>query len=300
MDGTLAGRYCGTAGSGNVHGKTGSLSISIALSGCRGESKRQSAILFFVSLSRTTSRASTKRTQEWPIAAAVVLFCARGVPISPNLDPASSATATSNSITVKWTDEGFIRTGYRLYSGADAFTIGAPINLASERLILHWTAGWRQGTSEVLPCHGGQRGTAESPFLARVCGAATATNASHILVVDGWFDGWQFLTHGQSEGDEPQFFGDCRAKLSKVAYRLTRRTATAVTNGPVSLGSYKSVIWMLGTESTQDFTFDPIEQAAVTIYLNGGGNLFANGSEIGWDLDRTSTGPDDRGSELLP
>ena len=33
VDGTLAGRYCGTAGSGNVHGKTGSLSISIALSG---------------------------------------------------------------------------------------------------------------------------------------------------------------------------------------------------------------------------------------------------------------------------
>ena len=32
-DGTLGGRFCGTDGSGRVHAKTGSLSISIALSG---------------------------------------------------------------------------------------------------------------------------------------------------------------------------------------------------------------------------------------------------------------------------
>ena len=48
VDGTLAGRYCGTAGSGNVHGKTGSLEHLHRVERLRSESKRQSAILFFV------------------------------------------------------------------------------------------------------------------------------------------------------------------------------------------------------------------------------------------------------------
>lgn len=64
----------------------------------------------------------------------------------------------------------------------------------------------------------------------------------------------------------------------------------AVTDGDVDLASHKTVIWILGEESTQDHTFTSAEQALVTTFLNGGGNLFVSGSEIGWDLDAQNNG----------
>jgi len=58
----------------------------------------------------------------------------------------------------------------------------------------------------------------------------------------------------------------------------------------VDLSDYPIVVWVLGDESTGSETFSSAEQAEVLAYLEGGGNLFVSGSEIGWDLDR-STGP---------
>lgn len=60
--------------------------------------------------------------------------------------------------------------------------------------------------------------------------------------------------------------------------------------GNVALGDYGAVTWILGEESTADDTFNPTEQALVTAYLNGGGNLFVSGAEIGWDLDAQGAG----------
>jgi hypothetical protein len=282
VDGTLAGRYCGTAGSGNVHGKTGSLSISIALSGyaVNPNDNRQ----YYFSFIANNQSGIDQTDTEAAIDAAVVLFCARGVPISPGLISVVNNGA-SNSITVKWTDEGFIRTGYRLYSGPDAYSIGAPINLASN-VQFYTDGGLAPGTKKFYRVTV-VNGAAESPF-SRVYGAATATNVSHILVVDG-FDRWQFLTTDNPKATNHNFSAVAGQSISGPAFDTAYHTM--VTNGPISLGSYQSVIWMLGTESTQDFTFDPNEQAAVTAYLNGGGDLFANGSEIAWDLDRTGTGP---------
>ncbi|MCP4250753.1 MAG: hypothetical protein GY778_27260, partial [bacterium] len=39
-----------------------------------------------------------------------------------------------------------------------------------------------------------------------------------------------------------------------------------------------------------DSTFDATEQTLVTAYLNGGGQMFASGAEIGWDLDSLNNG----------
>jgi hypothetical protein len=58
----------------------------------------------------------------------------------------------------------------------------------------------------------------------------------------------------------------------------------------VDLSDYPIVIWVLGDESTAGETFSSAEQAEVLAYLEGGGNLLVTGSEVGWDLDR-STGP---------
>ena len=58
----------------------------------------------------------------------------------------------------------------------------------------------------------------------------------------------------------------------------------AVIAGTVNLSDYDVVIWFSGEESTADETFNTTEQLLVTNYLNQGGNFFASGSEIAWDL----------------
>ena len=62
----------------------------------------------------------------------------------------------------------------------------------------------------------------------------------------------------------------------------------AITNDLVALTNYPIVIWACGNESTADESFSSAEQAKVTAFLAGGGNLFTSGSEIAWDLDRAS------------
>jgi hypothetical protein len=64
----------------------------------------------------------------------------------------------------------------------------------------------------------------------------------------------------------------------------------AVISGAVPLTQYHSVIWILGEESSADRTFDAVEQQRVEQFINGGGNFFVSGSEIGWDLDWLNNG----------
>ena len=62
----------------------------------------------------------------------------------------------------------------------------------------------------------------------------------------------------------------------------------AVTNGTVNLTNYGIVVWECGNQSSADRTFNSAAQAKVSSFLAEGGNLFVSGSEIAWDLDRTS------------
>ncbi len=77
-------------------------------------------------------------------------------------------------------------------------------------------------------------------------------------------------------------------------YSFASTTNDAVFRGKLSLRNYKTVIWILGDESTADETFNQFEQDSVKAFLNNGGNLFVSGAEIGWDLGRSSySSPDD-------
>jgi N-acetylmuramoyl-L-alanine amidase len=66
----------------------------------------------------------------------------------------------------------------------------------------------------------------------------------------------------------------------------------AVASGLINLSNYKIVVWITGKESTADETFNSAEQTRVTTFLSSGGRLFVSGSEIGWDLGRTSGSAD--------
>ncbi len=72
----------------------------------------------------------------------------------------------------------------------------------------------------------------------------------------------------------------------------------ALLDGSVGLGSYAVVLWVLGDESTSDETFSSAEQGLVQVFLQHGGKLCVSGSEIGYDLDRTS-GPSQADRDFL-
>lgn len=62
-----------------------------------------------------------------------------------------------------------------------------------------------------------------------------------------------------------------------------------IANGLVNLNNYEGVDWICGEESTVDYTLNTAEKAALTTYLNNGGNLLISGAEIGWDIGRAAS-----------
>jgi D-alanyl-D-alanine carboxypeptidase len=280
VDGTLGSRFCSTDGSGKVHAKTGSLSISIALSGYIDNKYDGRRYLFsFIGNKTSIDQANTRQA----IDDAVVLLGADGVPISPQLISVIN-NGNNNSITLKWSDEKFVRTGYRVYASSDGVSFGTPINLGAN------VQSYTEGGLAV----GAKRyyrvsvvGAGGESLFSRVYGAQVAAVPAPVLVVDG-FDRWQSLRTDNPATTNHSFAVIAGQSISGPAFDTVHHMA--VTNGAVPLSNYQAVIWMLGTESTSNRTFEASEQAVVTSYLSAGGNLFVNGSEIGWDLDRP-TGP---------
>ena len=105
--GTLGSRFCSTAGSGKVHAKTGSLSISIALSGYIDNPNDNQRYLFSFIGNRTSIDQTATRDA---IDAAVVLMGARGVPISPLFSRIISKP-NGTSIQMNWPNDDFVRIG---------------------------------------------------------------------------------------------------------------------------------------------------------------------------------------------
>jgi len=122
----------------------------------------------------------------------------------------------------------------------------------------------------------------ESDYSNTYCLRTTAA-WPQVLIVDG-FDrrsSWQTPGH--------PFAGWNGRALDKLD--ITFETCSNEAAGEVlDLTDYQTVIWILGDEGTSDETFDLREQELVKAYLEGGGQLFVTGSEIGYDLDRGTTG----------
>ncbi len=53
----------------------------------------------------------------------------------------------------------------------------------------------------------------------------------------------------------------------------------------MDISGYRVVVWNAGEESTADETFSDAQQAKLRAFIDGGGALWASGSEILWDLD---------------
>ncbi len=79
-------------------------------------------------------------------------------------------------------------------------------------------------------------------------------------------------------------------QAARPGVRVDSASNEAVIQGAVSLDTYDSVIWILGTESTAGRTFDAVEQARVEQFVAGGGHLMVSGAEVGYDLDGQNNG----------
>jgi Zinc carboxypeptidase len=114
-----------------------------------------------------------------------------------------------------------------------------------------------------------------------VCGVMTRGAPAEVLIVDG-YDQWN--NKHIAQGGNHRFAGDhaLAAAAHGTALDSCRNEMVGAT---VNLADYRIVIWVLGDESTANETFSDSEQDLVEAFLEGGGNLFVSGSEIGWDLD---------------
>jgi D-alanyl-D-alanine carboxypeptidase len=277
VDGTIGSRFCSTDGSGQVHAKTGSLSISIALSGYIDNKYDNRRYLFsFIGNNSSIDQTSTRDA----IDDCVVLLGARGVPLSPELTQVISRP-NGTSLKVAWSDEKFIRTGYRLYASADGATFGAPINLASN-LQSYTDSGLTPGTKRYYKVTVVGTGGESQP--SRIYGAQ-AGGSARVLLVDG-DDRWQFQTTENPNCTNHAFAAIAGQNISGAVFETAHHNA--IIDGTVQLTNYPAAVWLLGEEGATDRSFDSTEQSLVTAYLKGGGNLFVSGSECGYDLDRSS------------
>ncbi len=286
VSGTISSRFCGTDASGLVKAKTGSLSVSIALSGLVDNKHDGRRILFsFLSNKSSINQSETRQAMD----DSVVVLAGRAMPISPRLQFVRSGPG---GVTVAWSDEEFIRTGYRVYTSPDGVTFGAPIAVSANTHSLG-LAGIADGESRFVKVSVVSAGGESKP--SRIYAARPFESGTQVLVVDG-NDRWQFQRTENPGTTNHAFAAVAARSLGGIGFDTAHHTA--VMDGSVGLTNYPAVIWLLGEESTADRTFDTQEQALVTEYLARGGNLFVSGSEIAWDLDRDS-GPGTADREFI-
>ncbi len=277
-DGTIGGRFCGTDGDGQVHAKTGSLSISIALSGYI-DNQYDNCRYLFSFISNDSGGIDQTSTRD-AIDDCVVLFGARGVPTSPQI--LSVTNRANGTLRVTWSDEGFVHTGYRVYASADGITFGAPVDLGAAAQT-YTESGLSPGMKRYYRVSVVGSGGESAP--SRVYGAQVSNAKSPIVIVDG-NDRWQFQTSENPNADNHSFAVITGQSISGPAFDTVNHNVFI--DGTMALTNYRAAIWLLGEESTVDESFSSAEQGLVSSYLAANGNLFLSGSEIGWDLDRPS------------
>ncbi|MFC1682581.1 N-acetylmuramoyl-L-alanine amidase [Candidatus Zixiibacteriota bacterium] len=177
--------------------------------------------------------------------------------------------------------------GYRLYRSMDGINWGAPIlyedaltpddtTVTIDSLETDQVYYFRMiALDTTYDAH-------ESDFSNMYCLKTTASRPP-VLIVDGFDRRSSWLTPGHP-------FASLNGYALDKLDILFETCSNDAAGQEVDLINYDALIWILGDEGTTDETFDIREQDIVKTYLENGGKLFVTGSEIGYDLDRGTSG----------
>ncbi len=275
LRGTIASRMTGPDTAGRFWGKTGTLTGVVALSGVlfhRHDGQRYVASFLVNDVASSTSvRAAVD-------AAVGVLAADRkgasGIPEAPLLervlDDRNGATATVRLREV----EG--ATGYLIWRSPD----GKSWRREDARLV-QTTAHRTMVMDGTLFVRVTAVGPAGESAPSNVLGVRVSTAGERSLFVDG-----NDRYAAAPVPENPLAWGHDAVVAHAMAMEGPFESAShfAVEDGSVELSSFARVLWALGRESVDDVTFSPDEQAAIAAYVDGGGQLFVSGAEIGYDL----------------
>ncbi len=119
---------------------------------------------------------------------------------------------------------------------------------------------------------------------SEVLAAVPSSFSTRVLIVNG-FD-------RNTSGNTFDFIIQHGKSVLACGYLFNSSTNDAFTDNLLHLNQFSIVDYISGEESTIDETFSSTEQTQISNYLNQGGKLFVNGSEIAWDLDNKGSASD--------
>ncbi len=163
--------------------------------------------------------------------------------------------------------------GYNVFVSKDGKNFQAPVTLTLDNLILD---GLQTDSIYFVKLEAVNL-SGKSPQSEVLAGIPSANNNLSILIVNG-FD-------RSSTGNTYDFIRQHAQAVRANGVFFNSATNDAILDGTFNLSDYQIADYILGDESTVDETFSSTEQPKIKSFLNNGGNLFASGSEIAWDLD---------------
>ncbi len=226
------------------------------------------------------------------------------------------AVANGSNIVVSWaapvTQGGSgSATGYVVYRSTDGYGFGEPVGVSGAGTLSLLVTNLATDTDLFFRVAATNAGGESLPSETVACRRATDPATKRVLLVNA-FDRFErslnlrqtpsgsYKTPGHdgnagtmdrviARGNNAFDYVVAHARaVSAAGFSFDSCQNEAVANGIVNLTNYPVVVWACGQESTADESFSSSEQTRVSAYLNAGGNLFVSGSEIAWDLDRSS------------
>ncbi|MBU0638863.1 MAG: hypothetical protein KKB50_08365 [Planctomycetes bacterium] len=194
---------------------------------------------------------------------------------------------------------GDAATGYVVYQSSNGYGFGNPIILGN--VLTTTVAGVPVGETRYFRVAATNAGGESMPTEVLAVRRPT-TGTANLLIVNGFDRLRRQINPIQTFTQPPAYAGDwierqMWRRSNSFDYIVQHAEALAandigfascsndaVINSYVQLGHYDIVVWILGTESTEDATFSANEQSKVEAFLVDGGALFVSGAEIGYDL----------------
>jgi D-alanyl-D-alanine carboxypeptidase len=275
-DGTLGSRLCGTDTTGRVHGKTGSLNVTIALSGYVRNRHNNERVYFSFQhnnnngIDQPATRQALDDAVRVLAGSDVPTFHLPGQPILYNVRPAGNPPR----VVVQWT-AGQDAQGHRIYRSMDggpfvqvATTTTAP-HVYLDTVPLNAICAYR-----VAAYNDDGEGPASSALIAR------AVESGPLVL----------LARGTGEND-PTAATPLPTSMTALLdalgdeYGLEMAPVDRIESGSVDLTRYAAILWYFEHTAPETHLLTANQRTQLSAYLNGGGALMISGSKLATNMD---------------